>query len=160
MATSKSFGVMSLILLFSALFFPIIKIGNMGLSPVYFILHLGELSGSSGSSMTSGGVPGISDIAVGVALMFIALIAGVMAVDLHFRKDNRKTYIVVLLFALLSIVEFSLGYSSLAHAMVKSLSPNSLGDLTGLAYVLIGPGDAILLEAFAAALAGAAFIRE
>ncbi|MCE4619847.1 MAG: hypothetical protein F7C33_02365 [Desulfurococcales archaeon] len=110
--------------------------------------------------MTSGEVPGISDIAVGVALMFISLIAGIMAVDLHFRKDNSKMYIVVLLFTLLSIIEFSIGYSSLAHAMVKSLSPNSLGDLTDLAYVLIGPGDAILLEAFAAALAGAAFIKE
>lgn len=148
---SRALGVAAVLLFFSALFFPVLKIGNMGFSPVHISMHWGEFS-----SETSGQDVGAQYILAGTILLYLALATGLLALFYDYKRNVRGMYGVVVLVALASIMIYGIGYVNYAETMDRMMKSQGWEALAGIFYALIGPGEAILLEALATAAAGAA----
>ncbi len=148
---SRALGMAATLLLFSALFIPVLKVGNMGFSPVYIVMHWGEFA-----SETSGQSIGTQYILAGTILLYLALATGLLALFYDHKKNLRGMYRVVVLVALASIIFYGVGYAKYAETMATMMKSQGWEALAGIFYALIGPGEALLLEALATALAGAA----
>ena len=144
---SKALGYAALVLFFSSIFFPVLKIGNLGFNSVYIIRHWSEFTANENGE-------GMQYLLIGVATMYLALVAGILAVIYDHWKNARGIYLIAVLSGLISIVAFHMGYSEYLKAMVSSQGARSLGSFV---YLLMGPGDGILLEALGATLATLAY---
>ena len=136
---SRALGLAALVLLVAALFLPAVRVGNTPVYPVALMKDWGRWDRE----------PGSTEILFGVAALFLAAVAGVVAVV----SDERAAYALVVLIVLVSLASTAVGFNTYYNEALKKSK-----DLAAFFYTMLGPGEAFLAEALAAAMAAAALL--